>query len=422
MEIHKERSISSLMSSWAVNSVLRTCEPMFAMTASSSRIGRPPGSEAAIEARLRAAPGLGDPELHALAGFIDAEGCFRLARNGASLTCNLSVAVRDDDAEILALFRDGTGLGHLRSTPARASSNPQATWRISSKLECAKLVDILDHHPLYGRKRREAKIWSAWVRRWNRELYGGPSSLRRHFQSSSMRLEAERQYYPFMSAEPVPRLRSAEAFTGFFGGFFSGDGCLTLDTAKRKARVQVHLRRDDLPLLRAFQQRLGIGRVYDHRQHSRTPTASWIVYRRRELLQAIEILDSVPLMGRKKKQYRAWRVAAMELAEADHSRRAPDSGILERARGELTTVSRYQPNTFVPSCPDPDEDARQAHIDVLRTWAAGVQGPLSCVSYAREARRHRHWPQRNTIARTFGSWHGALVAAGLGSRAARPPH
>lgn len=361
-------------------------------------------------------------EAHALAGLIDAEGCFRLAmRDGRHLTCNLSIAVRDDDAEMLALFRDRAGLGHIRLTPARDSSKPQVNWRISSKLECARLVDILEDHPLYGRKRREASVWSDWVRRWSRDPYRSLASLRPQLQKAVTQLEAERRYYPFMSAAPTPRPRGAEALTGYFGGFFSGDGCLVLDAAKRTARVVIHLRRDDLPLLRCFQQRLGIGRVYDHRQRSRTPTASWVVLSRRELRTAIEVLDASPLLGRKKKQYAAWRVAAMELVEADRTGRKPDPGTLERAREELTAVSRYRPNSFIPSITDRDTEARQALIDVLSTWAAGTEGTLSCVAYSRLAQQHRHWPQRNTIARTFGSWHGALVAAGLEGRSARPP-
>lgn len=391
------------------------------MMTSSLRVGRPLGSEATIKARLSAAPGLTDMEAHALAGLIDAEGSFRLAMPGKSLTCNLSVTVRDDDAEMLAFFRGRTALGHVRLKPARASSNPQVTWCISSKLECARLVDILDDHPLYGRKRREAAVWSEWVRRWNCNRYGGPTSLRRHLHKASRRLAAERRYYPFMSAGPIPRPHSAEALTGFFGGFFSGDGCLLLDPANRRARVQVHLRRDDLPLLRCFQQRLGIGRVYDHRERSRTPTASWVVSSRRELKTAIEVLDAAPLLGRKRKQYDPWRAAAVELVEADTVGRRPDPRTLGRAREGLTVVSCYQPNSFLPSIPDRDEEARQALIDVLSTWATSTAGSLSCVAYSHAARQHRHWPNRNTIARTFGSWHGALVAAGLEGRSARPP-
>lgn len=385
------------------------------------RTGRPLGSEAAIEARLSRAPGLTDLQAHALAGLIDAEGCFRLAKTGKSLSCNLSVALREDDAEILAFFRSKTGLGHVQRKPARASSNPQALWRISSKLECARLVDILDSHPLYGRKRREAAIWGEWVRRWHSNQYGQSRSLRPHLHEASRRLASARRHYPFMSAAPIPRPRGEEALIGFFGGFFSGDGCLVLDPVARRARLQVHLRRDDLPLLRCFEQRLGIGRVYDHGERSPTPTATWIVYSRKDLKTAIRVLDDAPLLGRKLKQYVPWRRAAMELVDADRDGRVPDARILERAREELTAASRYRPGTFTPPATDRDEDARRALVALLRTWAAGAEGTLSCLAYSRAAQDHRHWPQRNTIARTFGSWHGALVAAGLERRAARTP-
>jgi hypothetical protein len=133
------------------------------------------------------------------------------------------------------------------------------------------------------------------------------------------------------------------------------------------------------------------------------------------------VLDSAPLLGRKLKQYSAWRTAAVELAEADRIRRAPDAAILERARAELTAVSRYRPGPPTLPVIDRDGDARAALVAVLRTWASEAEGPLSCNAYARAAQGHRHWPTRNTFARIFGSWHGALAAAGLSTRAARVP-
>jgi hypothetical protein len=35
--------------------------------------------------------------------------------------------------------------------------------------------------------------------------------------------------------------------------------------------------------------------------------------------------------------------------------------------------------------------------------------------------KHPQWPARNTVARQFGTWHGALEAAGLAARAAATP-
>jgi hypothetical protein len=61
-----------------------------------------------------------------------------------------------------------------------------------------------------------------------------------------------------------------------------------------------------------------------------------------------------------------------------------------------------------------DPAPTEAYVDVLRACAGELSGArLTCTAYARTRERHPEWPTRNTIALAFGSWKGALEAAGL---------
>jgi hypothetical protein len=60
-------------------------------------------------------------------------------------------------------------------------------------------------------------------------------------------------------------------------------------------------------------------------------------------------------------------------------------------------------------------------VAALEAWSRASEGKLSATDYMRWRRNHPDAPNRNTIAREFGSWHRALVAAGVGDRAAISP-
>src|SRR4051812_36956376 len=92
---------------------------------------------------------------HFLAGLIDAEGCFRLlsTNGGANWACTFSLALRDDDAQLLVALHELTGFGTLRNVPAAGTSRPQVVWSIERRPECQDLADLLEQFPLRGRKR-----------------------------------------------------------------------------------------------------------------------------------------------------------------------------------------------------------------------------------------------------------------------------
>src|SRR5688500_17959465 len=76
-------------------------------------MARRPGGEAEICARIAAAPGLDAREAHRLAGLCDAESCFAIVpNNGNGWRCVYQVALRDDDRDTLATYRQRlTALG-----------------------------------------------------------------------------------------------------------------------------------------------------------------------------------------------------------------------------------------------------------------------------------------------------------------------
>jgi hypothetical protein len=206
----------------------------------------------------------------------------------------------------------------------------------------------------------------------------------------------------------------------YFAGFFSGEGCFRL--GPRDARFVIKLRRDDRPLLEAFRAQFGIGSVCDVAiPEPWSPASVWHVTGARDVLRGIALFDAAGLLGRKERQFRAWRPGAEAVALAKIARGPVDEHVVASARQKLARATAYAP----PANPlrfDPGHaDARTAYIDVLRAWANSTEGPLSCTAYEAGRRVQTHWPKRDTIAFAFGGWYEALRSAGLADRAVRRP-
>ena len=383
-------------------------------------MARRPGGEAAIRARLAASPGLSGAEAHTLAGFLDAESHLGVIPNngGATWRCECSVNLRDDDREILIGYRGKLGLGHLTQVAARNGSRPQVLWKIGSKLECQALGEILDAHPLRGRKRREYEIWREASMVWASRRRGpGPAGRARLAQLAAYLL-AERVYRDPPPDAVRPDMTDAYA-RNYFAGFFSGEGCFRL--ARRHARFVIKLRRDDRPLLEAFCHDFAIGSVVNvSAMEPWSPAAVWHVVGARDVRKGIELFASAPLLGRKARQYRAWRPGAQAIAEAIIDKRPLSEPFVEGARRALAYATAYRPPSAPLNVDRGTSAARAAYLEVLKQWAVSVDGRLSCGAYAAARGDHPAWPTRNTIAEAFGSWHDALRSAGLAARAARP--
>ncbi len=126
---------------------------------------------------------------HWMAGFIDGEGCFIIARNtdkrrkGAAYVryaCRMQVRLREDDADVVMEMRDRTGLGtvaFLQAHPSQWDRKPQVVWNVISRADCLALVDLLDRYPLRAKKARDYAIWREAVSLWAVVTpSGGPST------------------------------------------------------------------------------------------------------------------------------------------------------------------------------------------------------------------------------------------------------
>jgi hypothetical protein len=334
-------------------------------------MSRKPGGEAAIRARIWAAPGVSEDEGHRLAGLLEAE-------------CHLYVVPNN---------------------------------RTESKVECAALVDLLDQHQLRGRKRSEYAVWREAVRLWATRRYGVTPEDRLRLRGLARALKENRVYREPPAEAELPDLGDSHALQ-YFAGFFSGEGCFIL--GPRNARFVVKLRRDDRPLLAAFQSQFQLGSVRDVAiPEPWSPAAVWHVTSARDVLRGIALFESAGLIGRKRRQFLAWRPGAEAVAHAKIERKPVDARVVTEAWRALKRATAYTPPAE-PLAPDRRYvDTRTAYIDILRAWAASFDGALSCLEYQTARELHRHWPKRETIAFAFGGWYQALEAAGLEGRAAR---
>jgi LAGLIDADG endonuclease len=375
----------------------------------------------AIQARIDAAPGLTQMDAHALAGFVAAEGSFVIRRNNGERdwSCVLQVTQRDDDEHVLEDICRSTGLGRIARHPPQGNSRPQASWTVASKLECRELVRILRNAPLRGRKQREFEVWADAVDLWAKRLYDPrrDPQVDQQLRGLAAEIVRLRRYVdppPPEIAEPEP---VSDELLWFFGGFFSGEGSLTLSSST--ARATIRLRADDRPLLDTFAAALGLGKVYAYGPESSSgPVAAWIVCGQGELERLVGVFNRAVLRGRKRREFDAWRHGAEEFIAARRSHRKREQGRLDEAIEALRDTRQYSE----PEPPPPVEpgsrqrNARRVYSNLLREWARSVEGPLSCTAYAEARNEHPEWPQRNTIATAFGGWAAAVRSAGLGDR------
>jgi hypothetical protein len=381
-------------------------------------MGRAVGGNALIEQRIASAEGLGDADAHALAGFLDAEACFQIGPNnrGRTWSCHMTVAVRDDDAQVLIDLCRVTGLGRVAAKPAQGASCPQARWTIASKRECAELARILRAFPLRARKRRDFEIWARAVDRWAAVPYDADADRPFHDEMADD-AGALRLVRRYVNSPPPALDGPASDLLPYLGGFFSGEGCFGLSGLRPRAVVK--LRRDDRGILELFAERFGIGAVRDHRPYGNpNPSVTWLICAGDEMPLAVRLFEAAVLRGRKRREFDVWREAAEERVWARMARRPTDRARLGRTAERLAALRAYHapPEPFVATWAA--RDARRAYIDVLRAFADEVpDGRLTCTAYAHARAGHPEWPTRNTLAHAFGSWEQALGAAGLGARA-----
>lgn len=107
----------------------------------------------------RVQPSNEDGFLDWFAGFVDGEGCFRFFLQQGYPCAVFKISLRADDNEVLSMMRERLRLGQIYYHKFRTHSRPQFTWKVQSREECKRLVEILDHHPLRTKKQRDYLIW-----------------------------------------------------------------------------------------------------------------------------------------------------------------------------------------------------------------------------------------------------------------------
>lgn len=354
-----------------------------------------------------------------LVGFLEAEAHFGIVPSnaGASYSCVMTLAARDDDTELLVALRAATGLGTLRPRTAKDNSHSQVIWTIGTQNEAAELATLLSVHGPIGRKAQVVAVWCEAVRTW----CATGRAKARHLGRQRERLRLVSQY----SASPATAcsLDLTDAHDrGYVTGLTVGDGHLSV--TESGAALVIHLRDDDLPLLESLQGAFG-GKVRRDRAYGTSrPAARWTVRASSELDYVRSCLAMELFPSRKQREFTIWSKAIDEQISAEREQRCRNRVLLSALQTEIRSERVYR----APSTPlQADRRARTRAVttraacaSALAAFSAEHEGTLAATAYDRVRReRHPAWPQRETVARHFGGWHAALEAMGLSDRSAR---
>jgi hypothetical protein len=342
------------------------------------------------------------------AGFVAGDGSFLIRSNnaGSSWCCLLDVRLRADNTPLLRQFQQWTGLGRLVPVAARGNSAPQTSWRVERQLECLELAAILTQWPPLGKAGRQFEIWRRAV-----EI----SVARGGACDALPALAAElRRLHGSIAPVACPVDITEPALAAFLAGFASAEAHFGV-TDHGSSFFTINLRADDRPLLTLSHETFGVGRLKDVSPYRSSKAAvSWRVGRRAELRQLVRWFDRYPPRGRAGHVYSAWRELVMLETRSSQDKRALATEIRRRRSFQpgLDRVDRTRPLTR----------RRERARNALLRWAETSDYPGSATDYERWRRSvDRSAPGRNTVAASYGSWLGALEAAGLDTTHAHPP-
>lgn len=226
--------------------------------------------------------------------------------------CNCVVNVRCDDRKLLESLALMTGVGSIHEIAAKRTSRPQASWQITRKSDCLRLVDLLRDFPLRGRKALDFAAWAAAVEIWT---CGDPTIriINRDWSGIAYFYERIREVRRYVVRVGFPRTQPTKALQSFLAGFVTAEshlGFFRQASGRFGTRCVIALRGDDLPLLQELRRAYGIGRTRLDQRTGANPSAIWAVSSRDDRQKLVEILDTTPPRGRKLAEYEIWRQAA----------------------------------------------------------------------------------------------------------------
>jgi hypothetical protein len=135
-----------------------------------------------------------------LAGFVDGEGCFYIARIATrkkgveyvNYRCAFTIGLRDDDRAIIEEIRNTFGFGLMADVKPRGiGKSPMVYLQVLNKADVLLLVDFFDRFPLRAKKARDFAIWREAVLEWNSKLRGGGRHIGRQDWSRMAELHEE---------------------------------------------------------------------------------------------------------------------------------------------------------------------------------------------------------------------------------------
>jgi hypothetical protein len=260
--------------------------------------------------------------------------------------------------------------------------------------------------PLLGKKAGDFRIWQQAVAAWNDPMKGALRWQRLERFASELRAHRDPSHVVDYTRVDI----STEALAGFLAGFASAEAHFGA-TRTGHPRFVIKLRADDTAVLSLLANRFGVGRLVAMPASDRgRPQTAWLVTRLEELRQLVSVFDRNPPMGRAGRVYRHWRqlVTATDRSAAS----------LQPAVTRLVDARSYAlPKSLPLSAPRHAlKEARYAAF--LQAWARDTRRPYTATSYQRW-RTAAGAPNRNTLARFFGSWREALEASGLPTDGAR---
>ena len=354
------------------------------------------------------------------AGLIAGEGTFVIRANnaGQSWACVFALAMRADETPLLHELRDWAGLGELYAVDGRGRAKPQTRLVVARLRDCVAFSDRMAGLPLLAKKSVDFTVWREAVDHWAATAGRGVAA---NLQELEARLTRARDYRTTHSVSQVDI--SLSYLEAFLGGFATAEGHFGASPTGHP-RFVINLRRDDVGILECFRDRFELGRLAfpPADAHRIKPVASWRVTKLDDVHRLVELFDRNPPRGVRRDVYAAWRDLVLY---AVHHRGRRSSRRAARFRRELAMRVRvarvYRTQTPV-SAPDRTAERQARCIAALLEWAADNAGPTTATAY-RKARLERdcNWPDRNTIARQFGSWARALEAAGLPTEGCRAP-